>query len=275
MKKLIFVIILPILLVGCAPAMLRNPETGATAECKLEGIQPLINKLQCISSLKNQGWIETTSEEINQANTSQTSLVAKAKNCWDKIKTQPQLTIISSKVAFGHDEPTFLMFANTSKPTEEEKSAINIYADLRTNCIKEENKVEAIYPLAVRQLYLSSRSAIENQLVALYKGNLTYGQFAQSRKEINVIIMTGLAEIDKELKTKATDAYIRAEQMAVQRSNAFANITNANANQTAANALQQQANQQMFKPTQNSVTSPNLHCFSQSLGGGMGTINCN
>jgi hypothetical protein len=94
---------------------------------------------------------------------------AEAKLCWDKVKIQPQLNIISSKLAFGHDDPTFSMLANTSKPTEEEKSAINVYANLRTNCLKEDDKALVDYPLAVQQLFISSRGATENQLVALYK----------------------------------------------------------------------------------------------------------
>ena len=271
MKKIVL-LLLP-MLIGCAPTMFRNSETGATAECTFTGLTPLISKLQCISSYKNQGWVEITPEVINQTKVLQASLVDKAKACFDKIKTQSQLNIISDKLSLGSsDEQTFSMLANINKPTEEEKRAINVYADLRTNCMKEQRKAETIYPLAQQQLVMSSRNAIENQLVSLYKGNLTYGQFAQSRKEISEILMAGLIEIDEELQTKAADANARAEQMAVQRSIAFANITNANANQTAADALKMQSQKIQIPALQRS--SPNIHCTSQNFSGIVNT-NCN
>jgi hypothetical protein len=271
MKK-ILILLLP-MLIGCAPTMFRNAETGATAECTYSGLTPLITKLQCISSLKNQGWVEITPEEISQAKTLQASLIAKAKICFDKIKTQPQLNIISSKLSLGGlDEQTFSMLTNTSKPTEEEKTAINVYADLRKNCIKEHIKTQDQDPLAARQLYASSTGAVENLLVDLYKGNLTYGQFAQLRKEIATITMAGLVEIDKELKSNAADANARAEQMAVQRSIAFANITNAEANKTAADALKMESQKIQIPALQRS--SPNIHCTSQNFGGIVNT-NCN
>ena len=213
--------------------------------------------------------------------------VSESTSCWKKLKSNSQLNIISSKLALrGADEQTFSMLANTSKPTEEEKSAINVYADLRTNCIKEEIKTQANDPLAVRQLYISSTGAIENQLVALYKGNITYGQFAQSRKEIVAISMAGLVEIDKELKSNAADANARAEQIAIQRESAFAAIQTSNAamqnatvNQTAADALKNQSQkvflqpaqpQQIISPYQNNTT----RCRSYMTGNQMNT-DCN
>lgn len=268
------------MLIGCSPTMFRNAETGATAECTYSGLTPLITKLQCISSLKNQGWVEVTPEEITQAKALQTSLIAKAKICFDQIKTQPQLNIISSKLSLGGaDEQTFLMLANTSKPTEEEKTAISVYADMRKNCIKEDIKTRDIDPLAVRQLYASSTGAVENLLVDLYKGNLTYGQFAQLRKEVVASTMAGLVEIDKELKSNAVNANARAEEMAIQRENAFAAMKNATANQTAADALKTQSQkvflqpvqpQQIISPYQNNTT----RCRSYMIGNQMNT-DCN
>lgn len=188
--------------------------------------------------------------------------------CFQQIKNNPQLNIISSKLSLDSvSEQTFAMLTNTNKPNEAEKAAISLFADLRKNCFKEYDKSQFNTPLAIKSIDNSAISAIENLLVMLYNDKLTYGEFSKARQEIANARDSAIVEIDKELRTNAANAHARAEQIAIQRTAAIAAMQNANAgiqnsiaNQNAAEALKNQALKIEF-----SNASPNVHCTSQKL----------
>ncbi len=241
--------------------MLRNAETGEIAQCRQEGPFPIIHQLQCISSYKDQGWIKTTHKKERQL---QASFVEKTDLCWKQIENHPQLNIIANKVALsGPNKQTFSMLTNTSKPTEAEKVAISIYANLAKNCLNEHSKGHT-HP-AYKLVNSSAGIAWENLLVTLYNGDLTYGEFAKAFKEISYLNKSALVEIDKEFRTNAANANARAEQIAIQRQNAFAAMQNARANEAAAGALKFQQRQK---------TSNSIHCTSKKFGGVV-TTDCN
>jgi len=251
---------------GCSPVMLRNAETGAIAQCRQEGLFPIINQLRCVSSYKNQGWIQTTHEKEQL----QGSLAEETKLCWKQIESHPQLNIIANKVAIGGlDTETFSMLTNTSKPTEAEKVAISIYADLRKNCIKEYDKALIHTPLAIKLVYSSARIAWDNLLVMLYSGNLTYGEFTKANKEVNQVRSSALVEIYKELRTNAANANARAEKIAIQRQNTFNNAFSAmqNSRKTTADPLKfQQRQKASFKCTsRKSGYSVHTDCNERSV----------
>ncbi len=258
MKFFIFIVFF---ISGCSPVMLRNAETGEIAQCRQEGPFPIIHQLQCISSYKDQGWIKTTHKKERQL---QASFVEKTDLCWKQIENHPQLNIIANKVALsGPNKQTFSMLTNTSKPTEAEKVAISIYANLAKNCLNEHSKGHT-HP-AYKLVNSSAGIAWENLLVTLYNGDLTYGEFAKAFKEISYLNKSALVEIDKEFRTNAANANARAEQIAIQRQNAFAAMQNARANEAAAGALKFQQRQK---------TSNSIHCTSKKFGGVV-TTDCN
>ena len=169
----------------------------------------------------------------------------------------------------GLDTETFSMLTNTSKPTEAEKVAISIYADLRKNCIKEYDKALIHTPLAIKLVYSSARIAWDNLLVMLYSGNLTYGEFTKANKEVNQVRSSALVEIYKELRTNAANANARAEKIAIQRQNTFNNAFSAmqNSRKTTADPLKfQQRQKASFKCTsRKSGYSVHTDCNERSV----------
>lgn len=194
-------------------------------------------------------------------------------SCFQKVKNNPQLNVISTKLALESvSEQTFVMLTNTNKPNDAEKTAISLFADLRKECFKTYDKTQVSTPLAIKSVDNSARSAIENLLVMLYNDKLTYGEFAKARQEIVNALNSAIVEIDKELRTNAANANARAEQIAIQRTAAIAAMQNANAaiqnaitNQNAVEALKNQA------PTIQFQSPKGIHCTSQKFGGSVTT----
>ncbi len=267
MKIFIFIFI-SIVISGCAPVMLRNGDTGEIAKCWQEGPFPIIHQLQCVNSYEQQGWVKTDHKKERQL---QASLEEEKGLCWKRIQNNPSLKVIANKLSLGGARnQTFSMLTNTRKPTTAEKAAISTYADLAMNCIRGYSKGYA-HP-AHRLANNDAISAHEDLLVTLYKGQITYGEFAKSVKEISLLVSSAFVEIDKVLKADAANANARAQQVAIQRQHAYAAIKSAEANRANAAANQKAATSLMFKnPVRNSSTG--ITCRSTRFGNSV-TTNC-
>ena len=165
---------------------------------------------------------------------------ARLNACVEGIKKNPALQAIANKVALGGvKEQSFAMIANHEKATDSEKLAISQYADLRGKCwdLSVKTRQEAGASQAAINVGQSSKTAVDNALVALYNGSITYGDFARFRKDIYDSEVSALTKIDEEMKRNATDAAARADQLAVQNRIAQAQMWQALSSQQAANAM--------------------------------------
>jgi hypothetical protein len=115
--------------------------------------------------------------------------MAKIDACFNKLASEPSLTILAGKVAVDDvKKQTFDMLANMSAPTEPEKSAIKHWSNMRAGCYA---AVDAFYartgvPTSLLALYESTKTAGDKLLILLYNGAITYGEFAQKRQDIRL-----------------------------------------------------------------------------------------
>lgn len=112
-----------------------------------------------------------------------TQQVYAGNNCFYALKYDAELQPISGYVALGSsNEQTFSMLANESYPTSDEKQVIYTWAIKREQCKKSTPPIVIPYgEMIMNEAY----NSLQSLLIDLYKGTITYGQFARQRQEIN------------------------------------------------------------------------------------------
>lgn len=139
--------------------------------------------------------------------------------CVAEIKKNPSLAPIANKVALGSaEEQTFSQLADTTKASEDEKSAIRLWSELSDSCFKQIKKqfVYVSAPPTIQALRESTYTLFTNARVALYNGEVTYGQFAQFRKGIIDNNAIAEAQIKTELAKQNAEAEARAQEISLQ-----------------------------------------------------------
>lgn len=266
---------------GCTPQILINNATGETVTCKMDGFPPGLNRRNCIEQHEALGWSKVTEHQAKEAQESirkVEKLASSVQACGDNIKTNPSLQVIAEKIALGgSSEQSFSHLTNTNKPSPNEKAAISIYADTLRNCTKEYDKLTEGLPPPIIAVNHSSFSAIQNLLASLYKGDLTYGDFAKLRKQVFDRRESALAEIDQELRKNAEESNARAQQIAAQNAIAQAQASQAISSSMIAGAAMANAYKPYIPSSQTSQTSTlnrNTNCTTSVLGDTLRTT-CN
>ena len=287
------------LLCGCSPALLKDPATGHVAQCSYSGAFPIINRSNCISEYEAKGWHRTTPEQEaiaqKKANEAKDKALAASDKCFSQLTTNPALQPISSKLALNRtDQTTLEMLANNDKVADNEHQAVSIYASERKKCTslidtKEFNESE---PPSYAAIFHSYNNSFESGLAALYGGKITYGEFANFRKQLSSNYENSKIKLDEEMRRNAADAEARASQIAAQNAIAqsqvmqgFASMQNAFANTKAADAMMMNATNplkyyQPVNPTPVLTPNPPLNynqsvrCSSYYMGNTLHT-NCN
>ena len=139
--------------------------------------------------------------------------------CYNKLASEPSLNILTGKVAIDNvKKQTFDMLANESVPTQQEKAAIKQWGNLRAGCNAESDVFYARVgtPASLLALYGATKTAIDNLLVLLYNGSITYGEFAKKRQDIRDASVTADAQISEELAKQSAEAQARANQLAME-----------------------------------------------------------
>ena len=259
---------------GCAPQLLRNPATNEVATCRVSGVFAIANRTACVADYEAKGWIQTTQQEEEsraRAQSKNQAMLDERQKDYEKCVLgavdDPSLQVIAGKVSLaGAKKQTFSMLTDNTKPTEEEKSAIGLYANIFGQCAE---KLQAFYnalgaPPAIAAVNQSAKTAEENLLASLYTGALTYGDYAKRRKEIVDSREMSIAQIDQELKKNAADASARAQEIAAHNAIAQAQRSQAISSSMMVGATMANA----FKPTRSSMS-----CTSTALGSTLRT-NC-
>jgi hypothetical protein len=141
----------------------------------------------------------------------------KHKACINSLLKNAELNVLEGKLALGGArEQTFSMLANQDHPTAHEKIAIAFYGDLRKICYEEGEKHarKAGVPEAILQLDYGVASSGDVILVALHKGELTYGDYARLRKTLDDYRVQKLRDIERELQHNDPGSRQRAVEMA-------------------------------------------------------------
>lgn len=148
-----------------------------------------------------------------------TTTTSSTNSCFTDILKNPQVQLISHKVALANvTDQTFDMLTNKDKATEDEKVAIKEWSRLIDDCRKKESKQYSFQtmPPTLYALYRSGQTAMDNSRVMLYNGEITYGQFAQIRKNVADNGEMASAQIKMELAKQSADSEARAQQLALQ-----------------------------------------------------------
>lgn len=126
-------------------------------------------------------------------------------DCFDALENDTELQVIRDKVALvSSNSQTFGMLSNENYPSSDEKPAIYKWAIKREQCVNSR-------PLSndpVGQIYRETFSAGQSLILDLYKGTITYGQFASKRQEIKKLA---------DAKMQAVIGQYQQQQMQQQR----------------------------------------------------------
>lgn len=106
-------------------------------------------------------------------------------DCFEELGYDHDLYMIADKVALsGIAGQTFSMLANENLPTSEEKVAIFKWGEKREQCGKSLGQPNN--PIA--QINYEGFKAFQLLILDLYKGSMTYSQFARQRQDINNVM---------------------------------------------------------------------------------------
>ena len=202
---------------------------------------------------------------INDADmASYKTLQEQANTCIKNIKEDSDLQEISEKVMLSGGEPSIIMMANDDLPTLDEKKLIIKWAGKREVCNKMYREDASYFPGNPQAFAATNTIDSFNRLVLnLYKGTVSYGEFALKRAELNSANMQKSVDQAKEqLNAQARRAEVE-QQLQIQRQ--AANAENNRATMEILRTLQPQAPAPIIQPS--------INCTSRNIGGVINT-NC-
>lgn len=117
----------------------------------------------------------------NLSATGAPALVTTQPACVSALESDPELQSISKKVALsGKEDNLFSLMAINERPTLSERKVIVRWGSKREQCFKASPPPrDAYYQISVETFNLGQKLILE-----LSRGEMTYGQFAERRKEI-------------------------------------------------------------------------------------------
>ena len=143
----------------------------------------------------------------------QTTLADPLANCIIALDQVETLRPISDKVSLtGKPDRLFSMLANENLPTMEERGAIFEWATRRERCFSEN-------PLPsdpISQVKRETQEAVQLLILDLYKGKLTYGQFASRRQEIGKAASLRMQQISQQERQAQEQRQIQQQQQLQQ-----------------------------------------------------------
>jgi len=181
-------------IVVAPPRLINAVKEQANDYAKKEGkeVQIISEHFEPLAPAKSFAWYEMKFQLHNPAENESREV------CLNKIKDHPSLKIITNKVALGGvKEQTLAMLTDKHKPNKAEKTAITVYGDLHRKCNAENDKFFSILgaPSSVVTVNHSTDTSLDNLLVALQQGTLTYGKYAKLQKEITRNIKLEIVKI--------------------------------------------------------------------------------
>ena len=129
-----------------------------------------------------------------------------------------RLDPIRNKVALADPrEQTFAMLADDSRATGEEKPTIAVWAELLAQCKSyARSRLFPLLPSQMTAVMDAAASVAEGHKADLYRGALTYGEFAKKRSENFSQMMTALTNIQNALRVQDQNAQFQAQNLANQ-----------------------------------------------------------
>jgi hypothetical protein len=171
--------------------------------------------------------------------------------CFQSIEHNPSVQILKPRIGSltNPDAASLDIRASALKPTEEEKSALRSWAELRQTCLDVGRQFRAQYaPAWYTSIIDESQSRFIINLSKLYAGQSTYGQFVNER--------TALAAETRARQSAANEGAKRSEQQAAAARQAQSSAELSNA------LMLMQLSQPRPAPMM-----PSMSCSSRNVGG--------
>lgn len=130
-------------------------------------------------------------------------------NCFSSIKNDLELQPITDKVSLSSSrDQTFSMLANEKRTTAREKQIIAKWGEKRELCLKTYTPVDGPY----NQISLNAFKATQSLILDLFKGQLSYGQFARKRQDVDDKLSAEAQVIANQLQQKQQEQQRQVQQ---------------------------------------------------------------
>jgi hypothetical protein len=180
--------------------------------------------------------------------------------CYKAIPNDARLDPLRAKVALGPvEDQTFAMLASLERPQDAEKAAILVWGTSREQC--DRAMLAAVQRFTRPEIYVvreSSQMALRNLIVALYRGELTYGDFAKLRQDNANLSRSALANVDRELRKESEESRARAQVIANQSQQILIDAAAVDALNRTADAAESNARRAALPQPAVSVAQPGL-----------------
>jgi hypothetical protein len=182
-------------------------------------INPLKEKIKTALAEKNIIQITVKNiENYNAANIGNDG-TDKVKQCFTEITSDLALNPIRDKISLsGEANQSFGVLINTTKPSSEEKNAIQKWGLARDKCLELQrlsNSANNVSPSIIA--LIQSHSNNQQSLIAqLYLGSMSYGEFASKRQVLYDTTNEAIIRIQSELERQDELSRQRASQLALQ-----------------------------------------------------------
>lgn len=143
--------------------------------------------------------------------------------CVNTFDTDQDLKLLKDKVSVvSAKNQTFDMLANDNVPTEEERRTIHLYAIKREECMKSHQFLGTFWPNEpLATLDQSAENTFVQLILSLYKGELTYGNFAKIRKDNFIMLEEARSKIALEKQKQASADDDRAKRLSLEQQRLF------------------------------------------------------
>ena len=209
-----------------------------------------------------------------------------AATCFDQLNSDPALIRLLPHVGSlsKNDAANFEMIVSKRKPSEPEKKSILAWGSARQKCVDiyRENLPRTL-PAAAFEIEDTNQGEMQQLLATLYRGQMTYGEFVETRKKLGEAKITKL----RQLLAQEQDRQQRQENEKMQQEVANAQRAQQQEQyQAAVRAQQEAASQAQFnnglnlllmsrpRPPAPLSISPSINCTSRASFGTVVT-NCN
>jgi hypothetical protein len=186
-------------------------------------------------------------------------------SCTNKIGQDPELVLLAEKTPLVDvNSMSLAMMANTSRPSEEEKSLILKWSEKRDKCLKIQREGASFYPNDPHApVWFEAVDKGNLAQLDLYEGRLTWGEYNKIRKQNNVDFQSKWSAVNGAIKSDNESKLLEQQKMNIE-------LQKIEAQKRAAAA--QEANSMLqnnpFKP----APSNNINCTSTAIGN---TVNTN
>jgi hypothetical protein len=136
----------------------------------------------------------------------------------EDVSSTRSLDVIRTKIALlSPKDITFTMLADTTKPNEAERSAILEFAKIRETYIQQQQLLDERYQYPFRRVSTRQQQAVSAVWADLYNGQMTYGESAKRRQDIDATANEARERMRGALASEAA----AAEQASLLRLNTY------------------------------------------------------